>query len=51
VEVETTLLDTASTVQNMILMNAAKQEILDCLTNTTEWIQSQERRLFAPDME
>jgi hypothetical protein len=46
VEVETTLLNTANTVQDMVRRNAAKQEILDYLTNTTEWIRAQEMRLF-----
>jgi amino acid permease len=46
VEVETTLLNTANTVQNLIRRNAAKQQILDYLTNTTEWIRAQEMRLF-----
>jgi hypothetical protein len=46
VEVETTLLNTANTVQNLVRRNAAKQQILDYLTNTTEWIRAQEMRLF-----
>jgi hypothetical protein len=46
VEVETTLLNSANTVQDMVQRDAPKQEILDYLTNTTNWIRTQERRLF-----
>jgi len=46
VEVETTLLNSSNTVQDMVRRDASKQEILDYLTNTTEWIRAQERKLF-----
>ena len=46
VEVETTLLNSVNTVQDMVRRDASKQEILDYLINTTEWIRAQEMRLF-----
>jgi len=46
VEVETILLNTSNTVQDMVRRKAPKQEITAYLTSTTEWIRTQERRLF-----
>jgi len=46
VEVETTLLNSSNTVQDMVRKKSSKQEISAYLTNTTEWIREQKRSLF-----
>ncbi|MCL2179754.1 MAG: ATP-binding protein, partial [Treponema sp.] len=45
-EAETILLNTYHIVQNMIIQNASKQEILDYLTNTTEWMRQKDQGLL-----
>ena len=45
-EAETTLLNSYYIVQGMLRRDASKQEILDYLTATTEWMQRQEQGLL-----
>jgi len=45
-EAETILLNTYHIVNNMLEQNASKQEILDYLTTTTEWMRQRDNKLL-----